>query len=99
MSRIAIVQRPPIFLNRAETTRAAAASILEAAQAGAQLIVFTTSSGSCMQTSTSTASVPRSASLDTVGHYSRPDFFQLHVNTGPLRPVEFDTLPRKPSAT
>jgi len=61
MSRIAIVQRPPIFLNRAETTRAAAASILEAAQAGAQLIVFTTNSGSCMQTSTSTASVPRSA--------------------------------------
>jgi nitrilase len=28
-------------------------------------------------------------SLDTVGHYSRPDIFQLHVNTGPLRPVEF----------
>jgi nitrilase len=28
-------------------------------------------------------------SLDTVGHYSRPDIFQLHVNTNPLKPVEF----------
>ncbi len=28
-------------------------------------------------------------SLDTVGHYSRPDLFQLHVNTKPHRPVEF----------
>ena len=28
-------------------------------------------------------------SLDTVGHYSRPDIFQLHVNTNPLNPVEF----------
>jgi len=32
-------------------------------------------------------------SLDTVGHYSRPDIFQLHVNTGPLRPVEFNASP------
>jgi len=38
-------------------------------------------------------------SLDTVGHYSRPDLFQLHVNTEPLRPVEFGTLPGKPSAS
>jgi nitrilase len=29
--------------------------------------------------------------LDTVGHYSRPDLFQLHVNTRPQRPVEFGT--------
>jgi nitrilase len=28
-------------------------------------------------------------SLDVVGHYSRPDIFQLHVNTNPLVPVEF----------
>lgn len=33
-------------------------------------------------------------SLDTVGHYSRPDIFQLHVNTGPLRPVEFSASTR-----
>lgn len=32
-------------------------------------------------------------SLDTVGHYSRPDIFQLHVNTGQLRPVEFSAGP------
>jgi nitrilase len=32
-------------------------------------------------------------SLDTVGHYSRPDIFQLHVNTRPLRPVEFRGSP------
>lgn len=29
-------------------------------------------------------------SLDVVGHYSRPDIFQLHVNTGELKPVQFD---------
>ena len=28
-------------------------------------------------------------SLDVVGHYSRPDIFQLQVNARPLRPVEF----------
>jgi len=27
--------------------------------------------------------------LDVVGHYSRPDIFKLHVNTGPQSPVEF----------
>ncbi|MGA7964995.1 MAG: carbon-nitrogen hydrolase family protein [Gammaproteobacteria bacterium] len=29
-------------------------------------------------------------SLDVVGHYSRPDIFQLHVNTQPQTPVRFD---------
>ena len=29
-------------------------------------------------------------SLDVVGHYSRPDIFQLHVNTSAFKPVEFD---------
>ncbi|PLX87082.1 MAG: nitrilase, partial [Desulfuromonas sp.] len=27
--------------------------------------------------------------LDVVGHYSRPDIFQLHVNSQPQSPVEF----------
>ena len=40
MPRIAIVQRPPVFLNRAETMRMAGGSVREAAEAGAQLVVF-----------------------------------------------------------
>ncbi|MGC2520179.1 MAG: carbon-nitrogen hydrolase family protein [Burkholderiales bacterium] len=28
--------------------------------------------------------------LDVVGHYSRPDIFQLRVNRNPLKPVEFE---------
>ena len=35
-------------------------------------------------------------SLDVVGHYARPDIFQLHVNTAPLRPVTF--TPEEPGA-
>jgi nitrilase len=31
-------------------------------------------------------------SLDVVGHYSRPDIFQLHVNTTPLKPVVFGEI-------
>ena len=28
--------------------------------------------------------------LDVTGHYSRPDLFSLHVNTGPLHPAQFN---------
>lgn len=40
MPRIAVVQRPPIFLNKAETVGSVVSSVREAAQAGAQLLVF-----------------------------------------------------------
>jgi nitrilase len=40
MSRIAIVQRPPVFLDRAATIDRAVAAIAEAAEGGAQLVVF-----------------------------------------------------------
>jgi nitrilase len=40
MPRVAIIQRPPVFLNQAETIEVAVGSVEEAAQAGAQLIVF-----------------------------------------------------------
>jgi len=35
-------------------------------------------------------------SLDVVGHYSRPDIFQLRVNTSPQKPVEFDPSQQAP---
>ncbi len=40
MERIAIVQKPPLFLNRAETLKIAVNAIGEAAEGGARLIVF-----------------------------------------------------------
>ena len=40
MSRIAVVQRAPVFLDRGATLELAAAAVDEAAQAGAKLIVF-----------------------------------------------------------
>jgi nitrilase len=40
MSRVAVIQRPPVFLDRSATLNAAIASLEEAAQAGAQLVVF-----------------------------------------------------------
>src|SRR5262245_63138805 len=40
MAPIAIVQRPPVFLDRAATLDSAVAAVSEAAQGGAQLIVF-----------------------------------------------------------
>jgi nitrilase len=40
MTRVAIIQRPPVFLDRAATLDVAAAAIGEAARAGARLVVF-----------------------------------------------------------
>ena len=40
MSRVAVIQRPPVFLNKAETIGVAVSSVREAAGAGARLIVF-----------------------------------------------------------
>ena len=37
--------------------------------------------------------------LDVVGHYARPDLFQLHVNRRPLKPVEFADLPGADGST
>src|SRR5437879_4057545 len=39
-SRVAVIQRPPVFLDRAETLKNAAAAVAEAAGNGAQLAVF-----------------------------------------------------------
>lgn len=40
MSRVAVIQRPPVFLNKAETIGFAVSSVREAAAAGARLVVF-----------------------------------------------------------
>ena len=37
-------------------------------------------------------------SLDVVGHYARPDIFQLRVNTSAQKPVEFEASGRRPDA-
>ncbi len=41
---------------------------------------------------------PARRSLDIVGHYARPDIFQLHVNTARLKAVEFSPSPRSDGA-
>lgn len=40
MSRVAVIQRPPVFLDRSETIGLAVSSVREAAGAGARLVVF-----------------------------------------------------------
>lgn len=40
MSRVAVIQQPPVFLNKAETIDRAVSSVREAAVAGARLVVF-----------------------------------------------------------
>jgi nitrilase len=40
MSRVAVIQRPPVFLNKAETIGTAVSIVREVAGAGARLIVF-----------------------------------------------------------
>src|SRR5512140_196221 len=40
MGRIAVIQKPPVFLNRAETLGNAVSAVGEAVKGGAQLIVF-----------------------------------------------------------
>ena len=40
MARVAVIQRPPVWLDREATLRAAVASVQEAAREGAQLLVF-----------------------------------------------------------
>lgn len=40
MSRVAVVQRPPVFLNKTETIGLAVNAVREAARAGARLVVF-----------------------------------------------------------
>lgn len=40
MAHVAVIQRPPVFLNKAETIGMAVSSVREAAVAGARLIVF-----------------------------------------------------------
>ena len=40
MTRVAVIQRPPVFLDRAQTLKNAVAALAEAAENGAQLAVF-----------------------------------------------------------
>jgi nitrilase len=40
MSRLAVIQRPPVLLDRKRTLETAVAAVAEAAQGGAKLIVF-----------------------------------------------------------
>ncbi len=42
MERIAIVQKPPVFLNRAETLKIAVKAVDKAVEGGARLVVFLT---------------------------------------------------------
>jgi predicted amidohydrolase len=103
--RVAVVQRPPVLLDRSRTIDDAVATIREVAANGAKLVVFPEAyydsvvfigpDGSLLNRHRKLMpTIPERMvwGFGDVGHYSRSDIFRLQVNTSALKPVEFQAF-------
>jgi predicted amidohydrolase len=105
MARVAVIQRPPVFLDRSATLENAVAAVREAAGREARLVVFPETfvpgypawmwrlrplheEHGLLYAEIDLERVGMARrSLDVVGHYARPDLFQLHVDSRPQKPL------------
>ncbi|HZY56917.1 MAG TPA: nitrilase-related carbon-nitrogen hydrolase [Rubrobacteraceae bacterium] len=76
--RAAVVQAAPVAFNLEKTLNKTDRLLSEAAATGAELVVFPEAFVSCSKSK---------YDFDVVGHYARPDVFQLSVNERAMAPV------------
>lgn len=97
MPRVAVIQQAPAFLDRARTIAQAADAVREAARGGAAVVApggklvagpMTRELGILYADMDPALIASARRSLDVVGHYARPDLFQLRTNAAALKPAE-----------